>query len=195
MTNMSNVPPPTQPDDPATLVGDSPPHRQLAAAESESALLDESTVARSVYLYAVLLLSVGAMVVGGIVMSTSVVHLIAPDTGHRDGLDRAAVGLAEVGRDGIEIAREYLEADQPTLEEFCGSDMDPACVEFYDGEYGSGALDVTDTLDDVVSSIQDETHRQIRMASIGWLVFGLVLLLAGLFSFRFHSRKSALYQS
>jgi hypothetical protein len=75
----------------------------------------------------------------------------------------------------------------------CGAERSEACVDFYNEEYGAGALDIADTLEDVVTSVQDETHRQIRMASIGWLVVGLVLLLASLFSFRTHARMSALY--
>jgi len=81
MTNVPPLVPPT--DDPAAPV---PP----ISAGPQSASEGEWKPARLIYLYSVLLLSVLGMVAGAIIVGTAVVHVIAPDTGHRDGLDRAA---------------------------------------------------------------------------------------------------------
>lgn len=169
------------------------PPSSIEDSDPGSAQLSESTTARSTYLYVVLLMSMIGAVVGGIIAITSVVHLIEPDTGYRDGLDRAAAGFVEVAGDGLDVARGYLDADTPTVGELCGSDMEPDCVDYYDSAYGS-ETDVTESIDGILTSIQDETRRQIRMASIGWLVIGLVLLSSSLRVFRYHAPKSALYR-
>lgn len=183
-----SAPAPTAPQ-PAEPIASAPP-----PTAGQPATFDESTVARSVYLYAILLLSVIGMVVGGIMVTKSLIHVIEPDTGHRDTLDRVAVGLAAVGHEGVDIARDYILADTPTLEDFCPPDMPKDCVDYYDEQYGS-ALDVADTVDRVVASFQDETRRQIRVSSIGWLIVGLVLSLISLVTFRAHAPKAALYRS
>lgn len=155
----------------------------------------ESTVVRSIYLYAMCAVSIGLLILGLVATATSAVRLVAPDAGHRDTLDRVSVGLANVAERIVNLID-----NQPSLEKFCTDDqaglgtntVTAECRKAYrSADFGKMSSQVSD----VVGAVRNEVSSQIRWTAFGRMMVGLFSAIAGFVLLRIHRPKVAAYRS
>ncbi len=156
---------------------------------------EESTVVRTIYLYAMCAVSIGLLIVGLVASATSAVRLAAPDAGHRDTLDRVSVGIANIADRVVNLIER-----KPTLEKFCTEDqaglgtttVNSACRAAYRAaDFGSMSTQVSD----VLGAVRNEVSSQIRWTAFGRLMIGLFTAIAGFVLLRIHRPKVAAYRS
>jgi hypothetical protein len=155
----------------------------------------ESTVVRSIYLYAMCAISIALLLIGLVAAATSAVRLAAPDAGHRDTLDRVSVGLANIADRVVNLIDK-----KPTLEQFCAEDqaglgtntVTSECrIAYRSADFGSVPTQVSD----VVSAVRNEVTSQIRWTAFGRLMVGLFTAIAGFVLLRIHRPKVAAYRA
>jgi hypothetical protein len=163
---------------------------------------NESNWVRSLYVYGVCLISMLVVLVGAALTASSAVTIISPSTGLTSGWERVLVGGTSVVEEGVKIAEEYMSTQQGdmSLPEFC-----EGTVAEIDREYcASLAEDIATAGDepvipvevnDAITLVRDEVLHQVRMAAIGRLVIGVVVVALGILVFRRHRGLTALYQS
>lgn len=178
---------------------------ELAApsgAEFSPARHAESVTVRSIYLYGVLAVALAAIVVGAAMSAMSLFRVIAPDAGHRDTLDRASVGVADIVD---QVAGRWLDdgsGQVPSIEEYCaGWPGDDASVgeqmgvaadcaadyqAFIDQVDGAASTSPAQVVSAVTGAVRDEVNSQIRWTAFGKLVEGIAVGIAGLIVFRRH---------
>lgn len=165
------------------------------AQRYEASIEHESTWARSVYLYGVLLGSGIAAVAGIVVAAFAVVTLVNPQSG-MSGWERVLVGVPTVLDEGLDIAEEYLATQRGELPDFCTDDLAEDDFDYMFCEELRASLEspiVPEEADQAIALVRDETLRQIRQGAIGRLVIGIVVFLAGALIFVRHKQLAALY--
>lgn len=137
---------------------------------------------------------------GAALTVTSAVTIISPSTGLTSGWERLLVGGTSVVEEGVKIAEDYMAGQQGDLPDFCEGTVSEDDVEYCD----SLAEEMEDTaaepvipaeIDDVISLVRDEVLHQVRMAAIGRLFVGLLVVALGALVFRRHKGLTALYQT
>jgi hypothetical protein len=155
----------------------------------------ESTVVRSIYLYAMCAVAVALLIVGLITTATAAVRIAAPDSGQRDTLDRVSVGVANIADRVVGLID-----PKPSLEQFCAEDqaglgtdtVTAECKRAYrSADFGS----MTSQVSDVTNALRGEIRSQIRWAGLGRLLAGLFAAIAGFVLLRIHRPKVAAYRS
>lgn len=170
------------------------------ARQFEPTVGNESNWVRSLYVYAVCLISMIVVLIGAALTASSAVTIISPSTGLTSGWERVLVGGTSVVEEGVKIAEEYLSTQQGdmTLPYFCEGEVAES-----DEEYCASAAEDIATVgepvipaevNNAVSLVRDEVLHQVRMAAIGRLVIGLIVVALGLLVFRRHKGLTALYQ-
>lgn len=169
---------------------------RLGMAQSyEASIEHESTWARSVYVYGVLLGSGIAAVAGLVLSALAVVTLINPQSG-MSGWERVLVGVPTVLDEGLDIAEEYFAEQRGGMPDYCTADMtedDPDFMWCEDIREELASPIVPEEADQAIALVRDETLRQIRHGSIGRLVIGIVVFVAGALIFMRHKKLVALY--
>ena len=157
--------------------------------------VDESPWVRSVYLFGACATG-GVMIIAGLLVAIgSLVSVITPDAGLRDGWDRGLVGLTEVADNGLNAFDEFSRSSsQDQYDQLCddAESDDSFCNDLQDqldNDESTIPVEVTDS----IGLIRDEVHRQIRISAIAKLVGGLAVAAAGLLLFRFHSKQVTVY--
>ena len=151
--------------------------------------MQEASWVRSVYLYAMCVVSMALIGLGSIAAVTGVVHAIAPDLGHRDTLDRVGIGLSNVASNVVTL----LDGTQNGGEAYCrdvttNSDDFDSCV-----NEQLGGTEEMSAIQDGISEVRSELKSQIRTSSIDLLIRGLMLIGAGLLLFRIHGHRTTLF--
>ncbi|WP_420451135.1 hypothetical protein [Ilumatobacter sp.] len=154
---------------------------------------DEATWVRSVYLFGACATG-GVMMIGGILLAiSSLVSVISPDAGLRDGWDRGFVGATAIAEEGVGLFEDFNRTNlEEEYELFCADSPEDAYCENLEEQIGSESAVPAEVIDSI-TIIRDEVHRQIRIASVARLVAGLAVALIGLLLFRFHSRQVTVY--
>jgi len=142
------------------------------------------------------------VLIGAALTASSAVTIISPSTGLTSGWERVLVGGTSVVEEGVKIAEEYMSTQQGevTLPEFC-----EGVVAESDEEYCASITEEMEAAGDepaipvevnnAISLVRDEVLHQVRMAAIGRLVIGLVVVVLGALVFRRHKNLAALYQA
>ncbi len=155
---------------------------------------DESAWVRSVYLFGACATGGVLMIVGLLLAVGSLVAVVTPDSGLRDGWDRGLVGATAVVNEGLDAFDEFSQMQlEDDFDRFCDRDADDAFCEDLADRIDDEVSVIPDELTENVGLIRDEVHRQIRVSAIARLVGGLVLAVLGFFVFRFHSRQVTVY--
>lgn len=157
--------------------------------------VDEAPWVRSIYLFGACATGGVMMIVGLFVAVASLIAVISPDSGLRDGWDRGLVGVTEVADQGLDVFEEFTRAqEEADFDSFCAEAIDdPFCDDLAE-RIEAGESVIPDEVTESIGLIRDEVHRQIRISSIAKLAGGLVLAIAGLFLFRFHSKQVTVYR-
>jgi hypothetical protein len=168
------------------------------AQHFEPTVGNEANWVRSLYVYVVCLISMLVVLVGAAVTVSSAVTIISPSTGLTSGWERVLVGGTSVVEEGVKIAEEYLQSQQG-LPDFCEGEVDEIDKEYCDSlaEDMATAGDepvIPVAVNDAIAVVRDEVLHQVRMAAIGRLVIGLIVVVLGLLVFRRHKGLTALYQ-
>lgn len=188
------LPDPIQAPEPATetVVQIAPTESVVVAPR----VLEESSVVRSIYLYAMCAVSVALLALGLVTAASSAVRLAAPDAGHRDVLDRVGVGVSNIADSVVKL----IDGGRQTLEDFCadynsdydGNAVTPDCQDYYESQSSSS---LSTQVADVTKAIRSEINSQIRWSAFGRLLMGLFGALAGFVLLRIHRPKVAAYRS
>ncbi len=134
------------------------------------------------------------MIVGLLLAVGSLVAVVTPDSGLRDGWDRGLVGATAVVNEGLDAFDEFSQMQlEDDFDRFCDRDDDDAFCEDLADRIDDEVSVIPDELTENVGLIRDEVHRQIRVAAIAKLVGGLVLAALGFLVFRFHSKRVTVY--
>ncbi len=168
------------------------PPSDTAAVSSVPA--DESSWVRSVYLFGACATGGIMMIAGLLVAVGSLVSVVAPDSGLRDGWDRGLVGATAIANEGLDIFDDFNRSQlEDDFDQFCdGTTDDPFCDDLEE-RIDTAESAIPDELSDSVFLIRDEVHRQIRYSSAAKLVGGLAVAILGLLLFRFHSKQVSVY--
>lgn len=149
---------------------------------------------RSIYLFGACATGGVLMIVGLLLFAGSLVSIVSPDSGLRDGWDRGLVGATQVADEGLVVFDEFTQMQlEDDFDRLCdrGAD-DPFCEDLAD-RIEEEASAIPDELTDSIALIRNEVHRQIRVAAIAKLVAGLALAIIGFVLFRLHSRHVTVY--
>ncbi|HUF97995.1 MAG TPA: hypothetical protein VMM60_07670 [Ilumatobacter sp.] len=172
------------------------------AQQFEPTIGNESNWVRSLYVYAVCLISMVVILAGAALTVTSAVTIISPSTGLSSGWERVLVGGTSVVEEGMKIAEDYMENQRGdmTMPEFCEGDINASDEEYCaslaaDMEDALSEPVIPDEVDNVIALVRDEVLHQVRMAAIGKLVIGLLVVGLGLVVFGRHKGLTALYQT
>ncbi len=172
------------------------------AQHFEPSVGNEANWVRSLYVYVVCLISMLVVLVGAALTASSVVTIISPSTGLTSGWERVLVGGTSVVEEGVKIAEEYMSTQQGemTLPEFCDgvvaeSDEEYCASLSADMEAAGDEPVIPVAVNDAISLVREEVLHQVRMAAIGRLVIGLIVVALGVLVFRRHKALTALYQN
>ncbi len=170
------------------------------AQQFEPTVANEANWVRSLYVYAVCLISILMVLVGAAVAASSVVTIASPSTGLTSGWDRVLVGGTSVVEEGVKIAEQYMESQQNELPYFCEGEVAQEDVEYCadivdEIEAGADEPIIPVEVHNAITLVKDEVLHQVRMAAIGRLVMSLVVVALGVLLFLRHKGLTAIYQA
>jgi len=161
---------------------------------------NEASWVRTLYVYVVCLISMLVVLIGAALAASSAITIISPSTGLTSGWERVLVGGTSVVDEGVKIAEEYMSTQQGemSLPDFCEgvvaeSDEEYCASIAADMETAGDEPVIPVEVHDAISLVRDEVLHQVRMAAIGRLVIGLVVVALGVLVFRRHKGLTALY--
>lgn len=131
--------------------------------------MEETSWVRSIYLYAMCVVSIALVALGSVGVVVGLVHTIAPDLGHHDSIDRVGIGASNVAKHVVELLNESQADDQA---------VDPSQM---------------NTIIDGIGEVRSELQRQIRNNSVDAMIRGLLFAGVGLLLWRIHARRTALF--
>ena len=118
------------------------------------------------------------------------VHVVAPDLGHRDTLDRVGIGLSNVATGVVDLINESQAAN---AEAYCKDATDNE-ADFNDcvvNESPSG--DQISTIQHGIAEVRSELKTQIRNNSVDRIIRGMLMIAVGFLLFRIHGSRTELF--